>query len=105
MLIRVPDGHEALEVLRGPAHDIALVLTYVVMPDMSGPEVARHARALGAGLPFMFVSGQPRELLVAYDDPAEFGPVLEKPFSADELASVVRHILDQHARATRSTEG
>jgi CheY-like chemotaxis protein len=104
-VIAVADGAEALEVLRGPAHDIALVITDVVMPDMSGPEVARHARALGAGLPFMFVSGQPRELLVAYDDPAEFGPVLEKPFSADELAGLVRHTLDQHARATRSAEG
>jgi hypothetical protein len=46
-------------------------------------------------LRFVFVSGQPRESLAAHGDPGQYGVVLEKPFSSDLLASVVRTALDQ----------
>jgi two-component system cell cycle sensor histidine kinase/response regulator CckA len=96
-VIAAAGGAEALEVLQRTGQEIALVVSDVVMPEMSGPEMARQARLLNGELPFIFISGQPREALAGYGDPAAYGPLIEKPFTAHELAEAVRHALDQRA--------
>jgi CheY-like chemotaxis protein len=104
-VIQAAGGAEALEVLQRSGDQIDLVISDVVMPDMSGPEMAQRARPFTRGVPFIFISGQPRELLAGAIDLTEYGPLIEKPFTAEELAAAVRRALDQSAKRTGQTSG
>jgi signal transduction histidine kinase/ActR/RegA family two-component response regulator len=70
---------------------IQMVLSDIVMPGMSGLDLARAARRLRPGLPFVFISG--------YADPgdvaAELGALrlVRKPFRAAELISQIEAAL------------
>jgi PAS domain S-box-containing protein len=94
-VVSVESGTVALERL-----DSADVLvTDVVMPGMSGVELAVAARERRPGLPVVFVSGYTGDTTIAgSDDPAT--AFLAKPFDGDELLRAVRSTLDA-TRATR----
>ncbi|HEV8240835.1 MAG TPA: ATP-binding protein [Thermoanaerobaculia bacterium] len=74
--------------------DLELLITDVVMPDMSGRELADRLRRLRPGLKVLFVSGYTDESIANHGvlDPGV--ELLEKPFTADVLARRVRAILD-----------
>jgi hypothetical protein len=95
-------GEEAL--LRDEEHTdrLDLLVTDVVMPRMSGVELARQLRLRRADLPVLFLSGYPAGLL----DSAELGPnsaFLDKPFVPDDLAHAVRELLDTAQQRTRTS--
>jgi PAS domain S-box-containing protein len=84
---------EALRKLEdGPK--IALLFTDVVMPEMSGRELADMARKMHPGLKVLYTTGYTRNAIVHNGilDPGT--SLLTKPFSLDELATKVRKILD-----------
>jgi nitrogen-specific signal transduction histidine kinase len=99
-LLEASTGPEALDILRRSADDIDLVVTDVAMPGMSGVDLAHRALQLRTFLPFIFVSGQPREVLPDFGSLEQDHPLLEKPFPPDVLATCVRARLD-----SRSTSG
>jgi PAS domain S-box-containing protein len=98
-VIPVENGAMALERL-----DSADVLvTDVVMPGMSGVELATEARERRPDLPVVFVSGYTgNETIAAGGDPAT--AFLAKPFDGDDLLRAVRTTLDgaAHARQAHS---
>jgi CheY-like chemotaxis protein len=69
-----------------------VVVTDMVMPRMSGPELARRLRATGLDIGVLFVSGNPAEpdLLQALPGRTHF---LQKPFRPAELARHVAALL------------
>jgi two-component system, cell cycle sensor histidine kinase and response regulator CckA len=97
-VLEASSGAEALHLLRTHARDIRLVVTDIAMPAMTGTDLAREAAALNRDIPFIFVTGQPREALADFGNPVQYGMLLEKPFSSDRLAHVVRSVLN-HAVA------
>jgi two-component system cell cycle sensor histidine kinase/response regulator CckA len=96
-------GYKVLEAGSGPAaiataetciDPIHLVLTDVVMPEMSGPKLAEHLRAGKPDLKVLFMSGYTDDDMIRHgmiDEDIEF---LQKPFSPLELARKVRKVLD-----------
>jgi two-component system, cell cycle sensor histidine kinase and response regulator CckA len=79
---------EALEFLKTGPSGIDLLITDMVMPGMSGPELVRQASARLPHMPVLYVSG--------YADSAGSdipGPYLQKPFTHESLASKVREAL------------
>jgi len=83
--------HEALAV----EEPYDLLVTDVVMPGLSGPELWQRLRAEGRPAAVLFTSGY--SAAVVGDGDGLPGDLLEKPFSADELARRVRAALDgQH---------
>jgi CheY-like chemotaxis protein len=71
-----------------------LLLTDVVMPGASGPELARRLQGERPDLNVLFVSGYTDDSMAAHrvlDPGASF---LQKPFTPDTLARKVREVLD-----------
>ena len=76
---------EALEVVGARVSDFDVLVSDVIMPGMTGIELARRLRGISPGLRVLLMSGYPEAALVsrgAVD--AEF-PILRKPFSNREL--------------------
>jgi DNA-binding response OmpR family regulator len=101
-LLEASDGAHALEILKQTPDAINLVVTDVAMPGMNGLELARRAIELRGFLPFVFVSGQPREVVSEMGQLQEEHTLLEKPFSPDVLAACIRAVLDQQTASARA---
>src|SRR3954471_9107910 len=94
-VVSVESGAVALE--RLDAADV--LVTDVVMPGMSGVELAVAARERRPGLPVVFVSGYTGDATMSSsDDPAT--AFLAKPFDGEELLKAVRATLDGAARVS-----
>jgi len=86
---------EALSVAHAHEGPIQLLLTDVVMPRMSGRELARQVAALRPDLKVLYMSGYTDEA-VTHDGVLEPGAeFVQKPFTADALLRKVRRVLDR----------
>jgi two-component system, cell cycle sensor histidine kinase and response regulator CckA len=83
-----PAAAEAQELLADPGSDVDLLLTDVLMPEVSGYELVTRLREQGVELPTIYMSGFGHDSmsLLAAD---EQGAVLQKPFRAEELLRAV----------------
>jgi signal transduction histidine kinase len=97
-VLEASDGPQALETLQHSADEIDLVITDVAMPGMTGIDLAQRALSLRPFLPFIFVSGQPKEVLPGFGSLDQDHALLEKPFSPEVLADCVRARLDRRPR-------
>ena len=85
---------QAIELAAGHDGPIDLLITDVVMPGGSGPDLAHRIRELKPDLKVLFVSGYTENTIVhrgVLDPGVSF---LAKPFSPEELAARVRRELD-----------
>lgn len=75
----------------GPIH---LLLTDVVMPQMSGPEVAEKLLTVRPGIKVLYMSGYPDHPVFDQGGVSRETGFLPKPFSPQILAQKVREVLD-----------
>lgn len=94
-------GEEALEQVRGYfAEPIDLLITDVVLPGMSGPELASALGASRPEMPILYISGYASDVTAFHGLPGLAAHVLAKPFGMDTLVRRVRTILDERASRT-----
>jgi len=94
-VIEAHDGAAALRLLERQDSAVRLLLTDVVMPKMSGQELADLAQKLQPDLRVLFTSGYTREAIMR-DGRLEPGvDLLLKPFTFVTLAAKVRDLLDR----------
>ena len=74
----------------GPIH---LMLTDVVMPGMTGPELVDRIKPLRPSVEVLFMSGYSERAITHHRNLDLAGDFLEKPFSAESLAIRVREVL------------
>jgi two-component system cell cycle sensor histidine kinase/response regulator CckA len=93
-VIAAASATDALERLASPDQRIDLLITDIVMPGMSGVELAKRAADLLPGLKVLFASGYTEDTIVHHGmlDPGV--PFLQKPFAPNQLAERVRAELD-----------
>ena len=92
-VIDASDGETALTLarLQGTIH---LLLSDLVMPSMSGSQLANRLQKLHPGLKVLFMSGYTEEAALRYGLATAETPYLMKPFSLETLVSTVRQVLD-----------
>jgi CheY-like chemotaxis protein len=97
-------GGEALALCSQESRPIQLLISDLVMPHISGPELVQRVAEYQADLKVLYISGYvdteqiPRELI-------DSGvPLLQKPFSPQELLRAVRELLDAGTGASQSRD-
>jgi two-component system, cell cycle sensor histidine kinase and response regulator CckA len=89
------DGAHAIEAARewnGPIH---LLISDVVMPGMSGSELATRLEAERPGMRVLYISGYPEDAIARHGVLQPGRSFLQKPFPPGVLLQTVREILDQ----------
>ena len=94
-VLETEHGEEALKVAQAYQGPIDLMLTDMVMPQMSGYELADHLTALRPSMRVIFMSGYTDKAAAAQQQVFEpAAPFLQKPFTPDSLARKVCEVLD-----------
>ena len=93
-ILEADHGDEALlicEQYHGPIH---LLITDVIMPQLSGPELAERLTLLRPECKVIYMSGYAGEAIAHYGVLTDGATFLQKPFSQEGLTKVVRKVLD-----------
>ncbi len=97
-VLDAPRGRDAIELLRR-GNPAALMITDVVMPEMSGRELAESARAVAPHLKVLYMSGYTDEAILQHGILEAGIPFLQKPFTQEGLVRKIREVLDSGAAA------
>jgi two-component system cell cycle sensor histidine kinase/response regulator CckA len=93
-VMEAANGEEALAACDSASGEIHLLVTDVVMPGITGPELVRRAALLKPGMKVLYMSGY-TENLIAHQGVLDAGVAyLQKPFTSAGLAEKVREVLD-----------
>ena len=93
-VLAAADGAEALRICREHAETIDLLLTDMVMPGMSGPELAAQALVVRPSMKILYMSGYTEYAVVNQGVLERVQAFIWKPFSNAALAEKVRRVLD-----------
>ncbi len=99
-VLKASGGEEALQIAQAHQGSIALALVDVVMPTMSGPEVAKRLHEARPDLKILFMSGFSTEVVVVHGITGG-DALLVKPFSLETLARKVHELLDYRSPFSR----
>ncbi|HEY7253871.1 MAG TPA: response regulator [Methylomirabilota bacterium] len=93
VVLEAPSAARALEIGEAHAAAIDLLVTDVLMPGMTGPELARRLRARRPALRVLCMSGYPESVDRRVGGEKGWNGWLEKPFGPDEMLAKVRDCL------------
>jgi len=93
-VLEADSGDTALDIISNGEHDIDLMVSDVVMPNMDGPTLIRRARELRPDIRAVFISGYAEEAFRrSLGDDLTDVDFLAKPFSLKDLAAKVKEQL------------
>jgi signal transduction histidine kinase/CheY-like chemotaxis protein len=92
---------EALRIAERHAGPIHLLVTDMVMPQMSGSELAECLRSLRPEVAALYMSGYTDHAIVNDGRSGHGAPFIQKPFTPDALARKVREVLDSRTHEMR----
>jgi len=84
----------ALEAARGAGSHIDLLITDVVMPEMNGRQLFEELKGYSPGVKALFMSGYTADIIADHGVLEDGISFLNKPFTRQELAAMVRAVLD-----------
>jgi DNA-binding response OmpR family regulator len=93
-VLQASHGEAALKIAAAHPDQIHLLITDVVMPGMSGRELAKLLSKARSGIKVLFLSGYTEDTII-HQGALESGTAfLQKPFTLQALSRKVREILD-----------
>ena len=93
-LLTAADGEEGVSVAEAHKGKIDLIITDVVMPNLSGPEMIDRLRLSLGHIPHLYVSGFTMDKLKEHGADDSEQNLVRKPYSRDQLARRIRIALD-----------
>jgi len=92
-ILEASNGVEALLICEEYKNPIHLMLTDVVMPGMSGPELAQRLRLMNPEMKVLHMSGYAHDAITHHGILEKGINFLQKPFSIEKLLEKVREVL------------
>jgi DNA-binding NtrC family response regulator len=96
-VIEAENGHTALELAGMHSGQIHLLMTDVVMPGISGRELAERIGRIRPGIKVLYMSGYTDQAVVHHGILEDDAILLQKPFTVTTLATKLREILELDA--------
>ena len=93
-VLQASGGEEAIRLCRNHKEPIHLLITDVVMPKMSGKDVARRLQMVHPETRVLFMSGYTDEAIVHHGIVDSHIAFIQKPFSETALMQKIRDVLD-----------
>jgi nitrogen-specific signal transduction histidine kinase/CheY-like chemotaxis protein len=87
-------GREALAMVDQHGAEIRLILSDVILPDVSGAEVVRQVRARVPGIKALFMSGHTTQALFRQNRLPAGASFIQKPFGRQAFGQKLREVLD-----------
>ncbi len=84
---------ESAQIMSGHQY-VDLLITDVIMPNISGPDLASRVTQLNPDIKVLFISGYTDDTLVQHGVVGQHLYFLEKPFTFEDLAHKVREAID-----------
>jgi DNA-binding NtrC family response regulator len=106
-VLEAAGSEEGLRISRTRPDPIDLLLTDVVMPGMTGPNLAQEMALSRDGLRVLYMSGYTDKPIVEFARREDETSFLQKPFMPDDLLRAVRRALERtpaSAALERSTD-
>lgn len=88
------NGVDALRAAEQHQGEIHLLVTDVIMPQMSGPELAQRLKEVRPEIQVLYMSGYTDDKLAELSEPDNELALIQKPFYITELAKKIRELLD-----------
>ncbi len=85
---------KAISLVENFAHEIHLLMTDVIMPEMNGRELAERLMTDRKGMKCLFMSGYTSDIIANKGVLVEGTHFIQKPFSKTELAIKIREVLN-----------
>jgi two-component system, cell cycle sensor histidine kinase and response regulator CckA len=101
-VIAVPSGDACIATIKAAPSPVDLLITDVVMPEMSGKELIERLHALQPELPVLFMSGYDRSTLASRRQSVAAEHFLQKPFDSEDLAAAVVRVMSARDLKTKS---
>jgi CheY-like chemotaxis protein/two-component sensor histidine kinase len=87
-------GEAALDIWRDSKGTVDILLTDVIMPQMSGGDLAHTLRGMNPRLKILFMSGYTDDMIASHGVLAGETQLIQKPFTAEALGRKLRGVLD-----------
>ena len=94
VVLEAADGLEALEFFDGGEMTIDLVVSDVIMPRMGGVDLLEELKSRNVLKKMLFTSGYTDDAFRGREELRSQYPFLQKPYSPEALARMVRQLLD-----------
>jgi response regulator RpfG family c-di-GMP phosphodiesterase len=93
-ILEASNGGEALFICEEHKDPIHLMVTDVVMPGMSGPELAQRLRLVRPEMKVLHMSGYAHDAITHHGILERGINFIQKPFSIEKLSEKVREVLN-----------
>jgi PAS domain S-box-containing protein len=96
-VIAETDSMRAMEIFQSNPHGVDLIITDMTMPNMTGKQLASKILALRPDVPIILCTGFSEEIAQPEAKALGIRAFVMKPLNRDNLASIVREVLDNAA--------